>query len=736
MKFLLKAANFKPVVFLAALSLGGMLAYLLYFTAYISDLKNNLPLEILNRQYYLQLVLEDMFGLHNAVVHSATESSASDLAAIREQVDLVRQRLADMHQYKGYARAEGVASTPLAVAEINALINPVLDDLALWSREGVMGLAPDSPAVRLLMAQRTDEVPARLGALISKTHEDATSVLIGEVSRLEVFHLILLPIMLLILLIGGLFGTIALRAHRSSTATRVAEQRLRDAIESIPVAFALFDDKGRLVMGNEQHRAAYPGDPDLVRQGTDVRDMIRSAARSGKIADAIDDPDAWAARRMAAFENPSNTIEIVLTDGRYLEVSERHTRDGGTVSIAADVSRARSREADLLRVGGELREKNHLLDVAMENMVVGLAMFDDQNRLIMCNRRYLEMYRLPDRLGQQGTPLAEIIEVSGKIEGLSDQDTRRSVSARLEMASSRSQKEDVERLSSGQVIKRIHRPLPDGGSVTVYEDVTARTIAERALRAAKEEAEMANRSKSEFLANVSHELRTPLNAIIGFSEIIKVELFGPVTPAQYRVYGGDIYDSGRHLLSLINDILDLSKVEAGKYEMSEVEVDLVQTVEGCLRLIRERAASGQVRIINAMPAKLPPLVADLRALKQILLNLLSNAVKFTPNCGTVTVSAMIRPQGDLELTVMDTGIGMSPEEIDIAMSQFGQVDSAFSRRFEGTGLGLPLTQRLIEMHGGTIELESEKGVGTTVMARFRAARAVRTPSRSGQTGVH
>jgi signal transduction histidine kinase len=137
-----------------------------------------------------------------------------------------------------------------------------------------------------------------------------------------------------------------------------------------------------------------------------------------------------------------------------------------------------------------------------------------------------------------------------------------------------------------------------------------------------------------------------------------------------------------------------------------------------------------------MPAKLPPLVADSRALKQILLNLLSNAVKFTPGGGTVTVSAMIRPQGDLELTVMDTGIGMSPEEIDIAMSQFGQVDSAFSRRFEGTGLGLPLTQRLIEMHGGTIELESEKGVGTTVMARFPAERVVRTQSLIGQTGVH
>lgn len=735
MKFLLKAANFRPVVLLAVLSLGGTLAYLLYITAYISELKNNLPLEILNRQRGLQLVLEDMFGLHSAVMHSATASGVSDLVEVREQVALVRQRLAEMLQFKGYAGDEDGASTPLAVAEINALVNPVLDDLDLWSREGVMGLAPESPAVQLLMARRVDEVPALLGNLLSKAHEDASTILRSEVSRLEVFRLTLLPIMLLVLLVGGLFAIVALRASRSAAATRVAEQRLRDAIESIPMAFVLFDDQGRLVMGNERHRATYPGDPNLVREGTDIRDLVTSSAHSGKIADAVDDPEAWIERRLAAFHDPSNTIEIVLTDGRHLEVNEQRTRDGGTVSIATNVTRTRAREADLLRVGGELREKNQLLDVAMENMVVGLAMFDSQNRLIICNRRYLDMYRLPAYLGQQGTPLAEIIEVSGKIEGLSVEDTRRSVALRLEMASSRSQKEDLERLSSGQVIKRIHRPLPDGGSVTVYEDVTARAIAERALRAAKEEAEMANRSKSEFLANVSHELRTPLNAIIGFSEIIKVELFGPVTPSQYRVYAGDIYDSGRHLLSLINDILDLSKIEAGKYEMAESEVDLVQTVEVCLRLVRERAMSGRVRIVNAMPSKLPPLVADSRALKQIMLNLLSNAVKFTPGGGTITISAMICPDGALELTVMDTGIGMSPEEIDIAMSQFGQVDSAFSRRFDGTGLGLPLTQRLVEMHGGTIELDSEKDVGTSVTARFPAERVVRTQSLIGQPGA-
>jgi signal transduction histidine kinase len=293
------------------------------------------------------------------------------------------------------------------------------------------------------------------------------------------------------------------------------------------------------------------------------------------------------------------------------------------------------------------------------------------------------------------------------------------------MAAMRTGTEDREYLSGGRVIKRYHRPMPGGGSIATYEDIMARDTAERALHEAKKEAELANRSKSEFLANMSHELRTPLNAIIGFSQIIEAQMFGPVEPAQYREYANDIHESGRHLLSLINDILDLSKIEARKYEIRETDVDIFEAVDASVRLVRERADEAGVDLDKDLSSDLPLLTADPRAVKQILLNLLSNAVKFTDQGGRVTVRAQVRADGALAIAVTDTGIGMTPSGIELALMPFGQVDAALDRRYEGTGLGLPLTERLAELHGGSLDVDSQIGVGTTVTVCFPAHRVQR-----------
>ena len=234
----------------------------------------------------------------------------------------------------------------------------------------------------------------------------------------------------------------------------------------------------------------------------------------------------------------------------------------------------------------------------------------------------------------------------------------------------------------------------------------------------------ASNAKSSFLSNMSHELRTPLNAIIGFTGAIKAEIFGPVGNDKYLEYIDHIGSSGQHLLELINDILDVSAIEAGKLELHEDNIVVDDLVEASIQFIKARAEQKQIHLHTDIQTALPMLYADTRRMKQILLNLLSNAVKFTPDEGTVTLSVSQNNGGGHVFITTDTGIGMSDVELAKAMVQFGQVDSCLNRKEEGTGLGLPLTMGLVELHGGMLDIISEKGVGTTVTLTFPPARAV------------
>ncbi len=247
------------------------------------------------------------------------------------------------------------------------------------------------------------------------------------------------------------------------------------------------------------------------------------------------------------------------------------------------------------------------------------------------------------------------------------------------------------------------------------------------LRAAWHEADAASRAKSEFLANMSHELRTPLNAIIGFSEIIKLEMLGPLGTGRYRHYAQDIFDSGNHLLAVIGDILDISKVEAGEFELHAEPTDLEQIVEQSLRLVRERAEAAGIRIEVAIGRDLPRLLLDQRLIKQSLINLLSNAIKFSPEGGSVAVRAARGPEGSVLLSVADSGIGIAEDDIPSVLKPFSQVESAFSRSHEGTGLGLPLAKSFIEAHGGRLEIDSTVGRGTRVTLHIPAQRAIAAP---------
>lgn len=262
------------------------------------------------------------------------------------------------------------------------------------------------------------------------------------------------------------------------------------------------------------------------------------------------------------------------------------------------------------------------------------------------------------------------------------------------------------------------------GAIVIVRDITSQKEAEAILSEAKNAADLANRTKSEFLANMSHELRTPLNAIIGFSDIIGGEALGPVGNPKYLEYVKDIKSSGTHLLELINDILDLSKIEAGKHELHEQEINVHDLLRSCFVLVNERALNQGVEIDCEIQDHAPSLFADVRNLKQIFLNVLTNAIKFTPQGGKIAVTVWSNPEDGYVFRFADTGIGIAPDDIPKALASFGQVDSELGRAHQGTGLGLPLTKSLVELHDGSFDLESEVDVGTTITVRFPNSRIV------------
>jgi signal transduction histidine kinase/HAMP domain-containing protein len=269
------------------------------------------------------------------------------------------------------------------------------------------------------------------------------------------------------------------------------------------------------------------------------------------------------------------------------------------------------------------------------------------------------------------------------------------------------------RLLDGRWIRITGSAAADGAFIFFLTDLTAIKEREENFRAAKQMAEAASAAKSRFLANMSHELRTPLNAIIGFSEMISGEIFGPVGNARYGEYATDILRSGRHLLDIINSVLDLSRSESGKLTLEREDIDIRFVIRDCARMLGDLCNAGQLALTNEEPDD-PVLVAGEKAkLRQIFLNLLSNAVKFTEPGGRIGI-ALSQTDNAVTIEISDTGIGMTADDIKVALTPFGQVDNRLARRYEGTGLGLPLTKSLVDLHGGTLEIDSQPQIGTTV----------------------
>ncbi len=390
--------------------------------------------------------------------------------------------------------------------------------------------------------------------------------------------------------------------------TVAADLRLRDAIETIPEAFVLWDAENRLVLCNSNFQALHHLPDDAVAAGSAYETVV-AAGKKPIIRTTVANEDG---------QPPgARTFEAQLDDGRWMHISERRTKDGGYVSVGTDITKIKLHEQRL--VEGEKRR---------------IATIDD----LRMSQQALE---------RQADQLADL---AGK-----------------------------------------------------YADEKTR-------------AEEANAAKSKFLANMSHELRTPLNAIIGFSEIMEAQMFGPLGAEKYSEYSRDIKESGQYLLDVINDVLDMSKIEAGGIRLAPEQVDLDPVLADCMRVVWGRANEKRL-VLKSDVAPAIALKADRRALKQIALNLLSNAVKFTPEGGTVTVRGHVRA-GMVTIVIQDSGIGIPKDALRKLGRPFEQVESQLTKRHQGSGLGLAIAKSLVELHGGAMRIFSTLGKGTTVMVRL------------------
>jgi signal transduction histidine kinase len=364
---------------------------------------------------------------------------------------------------------------------------------------------------------------------------------------------------------------------------------------------------------------------------------------------------------------------------------------------------------------GELRLKrqNWLLQSTLENIGEGLSVFDRQGRLIAWNFRFFELLDLPADLAV-GATLQDILTHQAVRGDFGGDDPETEVARRLDLfyRDVPTTKERV--MPPGRTLQIRRRAMPNGAVISIYSDVTELKASERRLIEARSQAETANRAKGDFLANMSHELRTPLNAIIGFSEVISNELFGPIANEKYLEYIKDINTSSLHLLSIINDVLDMSKIEAGKVELSKEIVQIQNVIGEVMRMVHERARARDIELTAQLSEQNVEIWADERSMKQIFLNLLSNAIKFSKDGGQIYVRVVTDQPEVAVLEIEDHGIGMSDEEQERALQPFGQAKPVTTRNYGGTGLGLPITKGLVEAHGGTLTIDSRTGYGTVV----------------------
>jgi len=513
---------------------------------------------------------------------------------------------------------------------------------------------------------------------------------------------------------------------QAESRVRYTEARFRDFAES--ASDWLWETDGEHRFAYISDRARDFGIDPVALIGRDWMDALGAAAVDADLLRRL-------AGRMARREALRDIDYQATLMGRacWLRVSGRpvFAADGcfnGYRGVARDVTDLLDKDRALDDAHDRALRAQQQLAAAIDGLSDAVALFDPDDRLIVCNRAYRNIHPALRDMLEPGVSFEQIVRANVERSRFDLGGSEAEDYVRRRVEQHRAACGPVERrLADGRWEEAREELLSDGGRVLIITEITARKRAEETLLGAKTAAESANFAKSQFLANMSHELRTPLNAIIGFSEMIAGEMFGPVGAPRYADYARNILASGRHLLDVINDILDLSKIDAGKFELLEEQIEVGRTIQAALLLVGGRVSEKRLRVGVEAAECLPGLRGDERALKQILINLLSNAIKFTPAGGDIAVRVWLTSGGSIRLAVADTGIGMRAQDIPRALEPFQQVDSGLDRRHEGTGLGLPLCKRLADLHGAELLLSSDPGVGTCVTIAFPPERTLARP---------
>lgn len=489
--------------------------------------------------------------------------------------------------------------------------------------------------------------------------------------------------------------------------------RLLDAIlRALPHGVSVYGPDRRLAMVNPAYTQIMAGAPIAI--GDHVEEVIRRRAEAGEFGPG--DVSEIIAREAGRDISKPQRRRRMRPNGTAIDVRTAPLPDGGHISVVTDITPVVEAEAEAMR-------RAAMLDTMLEHIRHGICLFDADRRVVAANRVAAQLLGHPPELLQPGRTQEELVQALLE-RGEFGPGAAGEAAARDHLTRDRSISSIHWRTRpDGRVLEVRSDPTPDGGFVVTYTDVTEQKQAEAALRQAAAEAEAASRAKSQFLATMSHELRTPLNAVIGFSEAMMHETARP-DAKRIEEYAGAINEAGRHLLSLINDILDVARIEAGRMDLAEDRVDLARLAQTTLRLLDPAARTASVALELAAPADLPAVAGDERRLRQVLLNLVSNAVKFTGAGGTVRVAARLDEQGGIELRVTDTGIGIAEQDLERVFQPFVQLDSSLARRYQGSGLGLFLSRALAQAHGGSLHLESMPGQGTTAVLRLPAARVL------------
>jgi PAS domain S-box-containing protein len=517
------------------------------------------------------------------------------------------------------------------------------------------------------------------------------------------------------------FGTIGVYTEVTDRRRREDELRRQDRLMSsifanLQQGVCVIDQCNRIQLANDRYRELLGLPVELVEPGTPYQEVIDYNEARGDFGENLEHERLRRIIELLKRREP-HRYERRRPDGTVLDIEVVPLPDGSLIVTLSDITGLRRAMENL-----EERERRYR------------QLVESSPDAIIVHQGGAILYANPESVRMFGAPSAEAL-LAFRANKLMHPDDFPEIDAMVrEMLA---EGIGTHRGSTGYRAIRMNGEIFElelESSIIAYDgspaiqmiarDITARQEAERALRRAKEEAELANRAKSEFLANMSHELRTPLNAVIGFAEILDNRMFGPLGNEKYDVYVDDILESGQHLLDVINDILDLSKTESDAFTLQESEIDVDLMIGSAVRMASDRAKAEGVEVRQEpFGDGSVCLVADERRIKQVLINLLTNAIKFTGGDGRVVVEAR-RTDDAFQICVSDTGPGIDPGRIEEMFEPFAQENSGLARRFEGTGLGLPLSRRLAEKHGGTVRLESRPGAGTTAILSLPAGRLV------------